>query len=269
MFFAIGLNLQYWKHSNIEISYLTWGQGPNALVCFHGYGQSAEVFSFLNEPLGSTHTIFAINWFGNGFTQLPAEAIDKTLFNEVIQHLVQQKTGSPAYSLISFSFGVIPLLSLVQTNTNNIKKCAIISPPGFAFFNLMKFGSNTYFGKHLFKLVIAHQSSFERILNSGFGKIILGKSKVKLLLHFFDKHSKLQNIFNVWQASFLLLPQKDGFNTFGLNQTLLVTSKYDKITPPHLLRNFIIKLGGKEVCLEKGHKLNTQQTVKLLLAFLA
>src|SRR3569833_2382128 len=56
-------------YNNSSIHYCVYGSGDKLVFCFHGYGEQAESFAFLESSLGKTHTLIAIDMPFHGETQ--------------------------------------------------------------------------------------------------------------------------------------------------------------------------------------------------------
>ena len=48
-------------YQSSQFEFLHFGQGPQAVVCFHGYGEDAHSFAFLEKYLSAEYRFIAIN----------------------------------------------------------------------------------------------------------------------------------------------------------------------------------------------------------------
>lgn len=259
------MNLPFVTYDKIRLSYHKYGSGQEVLVCFSGYGQTGADFGFLAPVLTSSYTIIAINWFGfeGSYHPNPTKFTQKQ-YAALLQAIVAKEGLNPqCISLLSFSIGIIPLLGCLQLKIWPVKRVIICHAPGFAFFNLVKFGVATSFGRWFFNLVIAKNRLFSQFINGKIGKLFFSKSKIKLLNAFINNPRKLVTIKQTWQTMHPLLTGKQQLKSLNLKQLYHINGKYDTITPEHLLKSILAKVGSNHISLNTGHKLNTPEHINV------
>ena len=52
-----------------KIAWYRFGHGPAAVICFHGYGESADSFEFLGRYGGNDFSFYAIDLPFHGYTE--------------------------------------------------------------------------------------------------------------------------------------------------------------------------------------------------------
>ena len=115
---------------------LRFGQGPRLAICFHGYGETADSFVFLERSAGHLYTFYALDLPYHGQTDWLDPAITPKELKELIEGLVYSTSTSlnpsspPLISLIGFSLGGRVALSLYQTMPEQIKKLVLLAPDG-------------------------------------------------------------------------------------------------------------------------------------------
>lgn len=260
------MNLPFVTYDKIRLSYSKYGSGQQVLVCFCGYGQTGADFGFLAPVLTSSYTLIAINWFGFEGSYHPTPAkFTKQQYAALLQAIVVKEGLNPQQiSLISFSIGIIPLLGCLQLKIWPVNRVIICNAPGFAFFNLVNFGVATLLGSWFFNLVITKHSYFSRFINGKIGKLFFSKSKVKLLNAFINYPRKLITIKQTWQSLHPLLIDKKQLKHLNFGQLYHINGKYDTITPQHLLKNILAKVGSNHITVNTGHKLNTPEHINIL-----
>ena len=48
---------------DLKLEYITFGNGKETLICFHGFGQEAQGFLAFETTLGKQYTIHSVNLF--------------------------------------------------------------------------------------------------------------------------------------------------------------------------------------------------------------
>lgn len=124
-------------YKNAAVRYLRIGSGSAIMLAFHGYGEDAAAFSFLEPHIGQQYTLYAFDLPFHGETSWQ-EGIDFTVddVQQIIaillqQHQHQHPSGSRlAISLLGFSVGGRVALSFYQSNPGIIKKMMLLAPDG-------------------------------------------------------------------------------------------------------------------------------------------
>jgi len=151
------LQLPY-KHSTIN--YLRFGNGPLTLVCFHGYGEEANVFEFLAQKIGSQYTVYAIDLPFHGSTHWK-EGLD---FNhadllQIIRQIIPGENNQ-SFSLLGFSLGGRMALSLYQSIPDQIQKMVLLAPDGLKVNFWYWLATHTRIGNRFFAFTMKHPQWF-------------------------------------------------------------------------------------------------------------
>lgn len=260
------MNLPFVIYQGSRLSYYKYGSGQQVLLCFCGYGQTGADFGFLAPMLTTNYTLIAINWFGfEGSYHPPNKPFTQQHYAQLLnQILLKEGLNQQPISLLSFSIGIIQLLGCLQLKIWPVKHVIICNAPGFAFFNLIKFGVGTWLGKWFFNKVITKYQFFSRFINGKTGKMLFSKSKIKLVNAFVNYPRKLLTIKHTWQTLQPLLISKRELLQLNFGQLYHITGKYDTITPAHLLKDLLAKMGSNHIDLNTGHKLNTPEHINVL-----
>jgi pimeloyl-ACP methyl ester carboxylesterase len=158
-----------------RINYLRFGTGPKPAFCFHGYGEEANSFSFLEKDAGDQYTFFAIDLPYHGQTHWN-EGLIFTIddLSEIIQLLLSQAmteqrlTNNDQLSLIGFSLGGRVVLSLYEKMHFQIEKLILLAPDGLKVNFWYWLSTQTWVGNKLFISTMKHPGWFFfllRILN--------------------------------------------------------------------------------------------------------
>ena len=161
-------------YNNSLISYLRFGSGPKAAFCFHGYGEEAGSFSFLEKYAGDLYTFYAIDLPFHGQTQWN-EGLNfiiedlQSILDEILRRDSQQpETGNRKYALIGFSLGGRLALSLYEKMPEPIEKIILLAPDGLKVNFWYWLSTQTWIGNKLFSLTMKYPGwffGFLKILN--------------------------------------------------------------------------------------------------------
>ena len=107
------------------------GKGPNLLIALHGFSKSSAVFQKLEQKIGKTYTILAIDlpfhgktlWEENHYTQK-----DLSLF---IEELLLQY-GASQFSLMGHSLGGRIALTLAPAFSGRLAHLCLLAPDGLS-----------------------------------------------------------------------------------------------------------------------------------------
>ena len=193
-------------YRNSTISYYLFGSGPKLAICFHGYGEDASMFGFLDKHAGNQYTFCSIDlpfhgkteWNdGMNFTHSDLkQIIGNIISNDNIKPHPHNSVGTnPKLSLIGFSLGGRIALSLYQAIPEKIEKMVLLAPdglkinfwywlatqtrPGNKFFAFTMKKPGWFFGllKVLNKLKLVNASIFK------FVNYYIGDAEVRRLLY--------------------------------------------------------------------------------------
>ena len=112
------------SYKNSDISYYRFGSGPKQVICFHGYGEEATLYSFLEKYAGNHFTFYAIDlpfhgqtkWNdGLAFTHNDLQQIVETILTERNEKLI----------LMGFSLGGRIALSFYQSQPEQIGRAHV------------------------------------------------------------------------------------------------------------------------------------------------
>jgi pimeloyl-ACP methyl ester carboxylesterase len=137
------------------IHYHKAGKGNRLLLCFHGYSESCQSFSFLEDELTADFAIIAVDLPFHGKTDWK-EGLDFTPQN--LLDIIEQITGdifhhSKIY-LLGFSMGARVALSLLQLMPVHIEKMVLLAPDGLKTHGWYKLATQNKLGNRLFRFTM-------------------------------------------------------------------------------------------------------------------
>lgn len=256
-------NLRLFVYQNSVVSYLRYGHGPEVLVAFHGYGQSAADFLYFEEALGAQWTVIAIDFFWHGSSQWREERdfTEHDLRQITVGIQAQEQLTAERFSVCSFSMGARMARALVRSFPHRIHHLILIAPPTFTFNKFLNFTTNTKLGLWLFQYFIEHQGTLSQWVKRLHKAHILNRPVYVFTSKFIGQSNRLQKVFKSWYAQRKL---KTNFTSFfklldhHQIKTFLIVGAHDTITPSRQMTKRINKLKhGRVYLLHQHHQLTT------------
>lgn len=195
---------RFLAYKNSTINYYRIGNGPEPVICFHGYGETGEGFSFLEKTAGDTHTFLAID--------LPLHG--RTIWNEglnfsnkdlvdIINLLLAEnnyQSQTTNYKLIGFSLGGRIALSLYELQPQQFSKVVLLAPDGLKVNFWYWLSTQTWIGNRFFAFTMKYPGwffGFLQLLN----KLKLVNASIFKFINFYigDKTAR-ENLYNRWTA---------------------------------------------------------------------
>ncbi|HEX7903710.1 MAG TPA: alpha/beta hydrolase [Chitinophagaceae bacterium] len=167
------------NYKNSKISYYCFGTGDRPVLCFHGYGEEADSYNFLEKYAGSEFSFYSIDLPFHGKTQWKEELNftphDLQQIVEYILHPDNQQpvTSNQQLTLMGFSLGGRMALRLYQSQPNQIEKLVLLAPDGLKVNFWYWLATQTWIGNRLFAFTMKHPGWF-----FGFLKLL---NKLKLV----------------------------------------------------------------------------------------
>src|SRR5882757_6972898 len=150
----------------MAIHYSRWGTGNKILLCFHGYGESADSFAFLGDALGNEFTILAIDLPFHGRTEWEEGLIflpdDLLAFLEKITAGLAGAAGR--WWLLGYSMGGRVALSLMEKIPEKIGRLVLVAPDGLKMNPWYWLATQNPAGRRLFRWTMRYPGWFFFVL---------------------------------------------------------------------------------------------------------
>ena len=185
----------------MAIHYYKWGTGDKLLICFHGYGESADSFSLLQAPLGHEFTILAIDLPFHGQTDWAAPVFtveDLLAFIEGITAGMTTREGG--WWLMGYSMGGRIALSLLEKVPEKIHKLILLAPDGLIVNPWYWLATQTSPGRALFKWTMYHPGWFFFVLRTGNTLKLVNPSVYKFVAKYIGRRDIRVELYIRWTA---------------------------------------------------------------------
>lgn len=263
----------YFSLGNQQLHYLQWGSGSKVLLAFHGYGNSARVFSPFVDHLVREYTIISIDLPYHGDSKWP----DGTKFTrrDLLKLVAAIKSTYKVeqISLFGFSMGGRVCLTIMEMMPASVTKVVLIATDGLTVNFYYYFLTRTYIGKKLFRNMLEKPNRFFNLVNWLNKKHLVNASRYRFVMHSLHSENSRHFLLQVWPGMSDIIPSptklKRLIKQFNIPVSIFMGA-YDRIIPPSLARNFKNGLDTVELfVLEKGHHVfdheNAQQIAERLL----
>jgi pimeloyl-ACP methyl ester carboxylesterase len=251
-----------YRSSNIHFLY--GGRGNKLLVCFHGYGEGADSFSFLEKHAGDEFTIYAIDlpfhgqtdWKeGLNFTHIDLQQIIYEIF---LRDNIRNEPGL-RFSVLGFSLGGRVALSLYQAWPVHVEKMVLLAPDGLTVNFWYWLSSRTWAGNKLFAFTMKYPGWFFGFLQVMNKLRLVNASVFKFVNYYIGQKEARLLLYQRWTTLRRLKPNLKRIKSFIRQQQTsvrLVYGRHDRIILP--IRGEKFKTGIEEYCdltiIDSGHQ---------------
>lgn len=255
-------HLQYKKSI---ISYCISGNGPQPVICFHGYSEDSGMFSFLEKYAGLEFTFYTLDLPFHGKTEWKEGLVfTPDDLRQIVSTILdlghsESETLSQKPILLGFSLGGRMALSLYENIPEGVGKIVLLAPDGLKINFWYWLSTQTWAGQKLFHFTMKHPGWF-----FGFLKLInklrfVNASVFKFVKYYIDNTGVRQLLYNRWISLRKIKPDLKVIRTLvKTNKTSvrLVYGEHDRIILPVVGKKF--KKGIEEYCslkiIQSGHQ---------------
>ncbi len=248
-------------YRNSAISYIRFGSGDQLVICFHGFGESAE--SFLLE--GINHTAFTFialdlpfhghtSWKEDGpFTPADLQVV-------LLALLAQEKVEEKFFYLMGYSLGARVALHLYMQVSSSVSRLILLAPDGLKVNGWYWLATQTWPGKQLFSFTMKHPGWFFKMLQVLNQLGIVNSSVFKFVHYYIGDAAVRQQLYQRWICLRQFKPHLPTVKKHIRQQAIpvrLLYGKYDRIILP--VRGEKFKKGIETYCrltvIAAGHQL--------------
>lgn len=247
-----------WKSSTLF--YRVWGNGPELVIAFHGYGLDGSSFIPVTSMLEQTHTIVAIDLPFQGRTRWrETDALSRSELKELIYAFLDKIEHTGKVSLLAYSIGGNYALGLTAQCPERIKQVVLIAADGLKFKPLFWYITSTFTGKAIFSGFVYFPQPVFFLIRLGRW---LGLFPPRVLNFFYESIStrnKRAALRMRWVSVGRILPRKSTLVSV-LNRNhmpvKLLFGRKDHVIPVKNAEKFAQSLNNATlVILEQGHQL--------------
>jgi pimeloyl-ACP methyl ester carboxylesterase len=259
-----------------RVSYLRFGNGPRLAFCFHGYGEEATTFSFLEKYAGNEYTFFAIDLPFHGQTKwnygfdCTINDIQQIIEGILDKNKAQLTTNAGQLSLIGFSLGGRVALALYEKMPSQIERLVLLAPDGLKVNFWYWFATQTWIGNKLFAFTIKYPGWFFGFLKALNKLKLVNVSIFKYVNYYIGDKETRKLLYARWTTLRKIKPNIKRVKSFiksNKTSVRLIYGKHDRIILPVRGEKFI--QGIEEQCklsiLESGHQVLHEKHIEQIL----
>jgi pimeloyl-ACP methyl ester carboxylesterase len=264
----------YFENELVNLHYYKFGNGPRAMLCFHGYGMHGKQFKLLEGTLGEKYTFYGFDLFFHKETKLKDQSlatIQKGITKKELINLIEEfckYESIDRFSVIGYSMGSHYATVVTEELAERIDEYIIAAPSSLNPGRLIAFFSKNKTGNKILQKFALHEKALIRMLKLFKGLRIINDQDYKIL---FSEIGTAELRFNFY-ACFVylrffetdeekLLKALNGENI----KSIFIFGKKDKSFPPGIGDKFIPKVKNAEVVLlDEGHEMIKKDFVAAL-----
>lgn len=255
-----------------QLHYLKWGNGPDLLLAFHGYANTASIFAPLDQYLHDKYTIISFDLPHHGKSQWAEDALLTTKdLTEMVTTLMQNYRVNKV-ALIGYSMGGRVCLSILETMPASISKVVLLATDGLTVNAYYYFFTRTWLGNRIFRNLLSKPRFYLRIMDWLKDKKLANPSRHKFATHFLQTEEHRNFLLRVWPAMSRLIPAPAKLKATIRQHKIPIAifmGAYDKIMPPLLGEKFKTGLDTVQLfVLEKGHHVLDHDSARQIAEYL-
>lgn len=213
------------------VNCLRFGSGPKPVICFHGYGEDAGVFRFLETEAGQSFTFYSIDLPFHGKTQWASKTPFTTasLVRVLSELLPGDKTP---LNLLGFSLGGRMALGLYEAIPERIERLVLLAPDGLKVNGWYWLATQTLLGNRFFALTMRKPGWFLGMLKL-FNRLKLANASIFKFVNYYIGDARVRELLYVrWTSLRKIRPDinriKKQINSHQTD-TRLLYGKHDRI----------------------------------------
>lgn len=150
--------VQFFDYNTNRLAFRRYGNGPTALLAFHGFGQDGRVFAALTASPDSPFTVYALDLFFHGDSRYAGnQLLTKTDWQRLIEAFLQAQEID-RFSLLGFSLGGRFALVTAEGCADRLDQLLLIAPDGITQSIWYNVGTGSATGRWVFRYVLRHLS---------------------------------------------------------------------------------------------------------------
>jgi len=213
------------------------------LLCFHGYGESAESFAFLEDPLGREFTILAMDMpFHGGTEWREGLFFDPADLPGLIERMLAAESfADQRWWLLGYSMGGRVVLSLLEKVPQKIEKGILLAPDGLTMNRWYWLATQTRWGNRLFRLAMSKPRLFLFTLKMADRLRLVNRSIYKFTINYIDHAQEREDLYKRWTTMRGFRPDLRVLQSVVREHEVplrLFYGRYDRIIRPEIGERF-------------------------------
>lgn len=254
-------------YKNSKVHYRCFGDGQKTVVCFHGYGEDAGVFSFM-ERYSHDYKFLVFDMPFHGLTEWNEgndfRTEDLVAINKMM--LEKEEVGCKI-RLLGFSMGGRIALGLYQEIPEQVSAVILLAPDGLKVNFWYWLSTQTFAGNKLFALTMKHPEWFFGFIKVANGIGAVNTSIYKFIHYYIGDKNVRDLLYKRWTSMRHITPavgKIKGLIRKYKTIAKLVYGKHDRIILPVRGEKFIkgIEAFAEITVIESGHQVLHEKHAK-------
>lgn len=234
-----------------------YGNGPKAMLAFHGIGQDHRCFMPLVEVLQDQYTFYLFDLpFHGQSPPLTAEKLTMADWAAIMEDFLQQNHLSD-FSVMGFSMGGKFALATLQLFGARVRSCWLLAPDGITESPWYWLATRFWLSKKLFHFFISNVARFHQLAKPLVAVGLVAKSAVKFAEATLSTPAQRARVYRSWIGfSLIRADMKTIAQIVQHNKTdiRLFLGKYDALLPLHYADPLAKRLPNfRPIILKTGH----------------
>ena len=195
-----------------NLHYIKAGNGPKALLSFHGFDRTGSDFMVFEKSLGNIYTIYAFDSLYHGKSYLQHDVAKSFMSKNDLCDLLQKFMVEKSYSRISlfgYSMGGRIALCILETMPGQIDDVFLMAPDGIKRDIWNTFATKSNIGKWLFKGVVKNPSLFLKLLKLLQSFRLIHPKAVHYIIGQMKEEENRLRLMKVWTMHKELIPEME------------------------------------------------------------
>jgi pimeloyl-ACP methyl ester carboxylesterase len=265
----------YINYKSSKIHYQRGAGGHRLLFCFHGYGETAASFDFLEEPLNGLFTMLVIEMPFHGDT-VWKEGLDfePAELRDIMQMILVHQALSPVkVQLLGYSMGGRIALSLLELMPEKIDKLLLIAPDGITMGAWYKFATQNWLGNGIFNFTMNNPAWFQGLMKLAHALRLVNPSIHKFAKSYVDDQQVRHDLYLRWTTMRHFRPSIDKIKKLILSRRIpveLLYGRFDRMIRYESGNAFVKGLDplAQLSILPSGHQLLNRKHLDLIISLL-
>jgi len=259
------LTSHYFENALVKLHYYKFGNGPQTMLCFHGYGMHGRQFKVLEPTLGAKYTFIGFDLFFHEGTVLQhqsLETIKKRITKKQFAALIVEfceYVNIGRFSVIGYSMGSHYATAVTEELADRVDEYIIAAPSSIDPGLLTRFFGKYKLGNKLMEKLTTSENALRNIFNF-FKRIGIIDETGRNILQ--KEIGTAQLRFNLY-ACFIYLRLFETDETHLIKvlkqyhiRSIFIFGKRDKMYPPKIGKRFFAKFKQAEVLiLDEDHEM--------------
>ncbi|HTN18192.1 MAG TPA: alpha/beta hydrolase [Chitinophagaceae bacterium] len=183
---------------SLSLHCLKMGNGKKLVLAFHGYGNDASLFSFLDQE-GYTILSFDLPFQGKSDAEPGCCLENQDLV--ALTRQVMKEYGVSKIGLLGFSLGARVCLCITEQLPEAVGNIVLIAPDGIRHNYFYRFFTGTKPGNFLFRSFVRTGDTYLKLFSLLHRLRLLNHYKYRFALQYIRTDASRKLLYNIWMAT--------------------------------------------------------------------